>query len=156
MIDLDDPTAPDLFTLVEGYGHRHGVSASPDRLLLGVELADGGVATNAGPEPDRDDAPRLGDRGGHGGGRSVDKTLWLTPVPPDGDVVVVCACEALGVPETRVVIPAAALARYTSEWEESSRLAKERTEELESLRSANASLTTRVRGLEERRLEVHG
>lgn len=105
----DDAAAPDLFSLVEGYGHRHGVNAAPDRLLLGVELADGSVATNAGPEPVHDDSPRLGDRGGHGGGRGVDKTLWLTPVPPDGDVVVVCACEALGIPETRAVIPAAAL-----------------------------------------------
>lgn len=106
----DDPASPDLFSLVEGYGHRYGVSASPDRLLLGVDLADGSVATNAGPEPDGDDAPRLGDRGGHGGGGSMDKKLWLTPVPPDGDVVVVCAWEALGIPETRVVLPAAALA----------------------------------------------
>ncbi|WP_258724080.1 hypothetical protein [Cellulomonas sp. NS3] len=106
----DDPAALDLFSLVEGHGHRHRANAAPGRLLLGVELADGSVATNAGPEPDRDDAPRLGDRGGRGGGRSVDKKLWLTPVPPDGDVVVVCACEALGVPETRTVIPAAVLA----------------------------------------------
>jgi hypothetical protein len=42
------------------------------------------------------------------------------------------------------------LAAYTAEWEESQRLERERTEELETLRSTNAILTSRVKALEER------
>lgn len=106
----DDPDEPDLFSLVEGHGHRRRAGAGAGRLLVGVELADGGVATTADPDPVRDDMPHLGDRSGSGSGRSMDKTLWLTPVPPEGDVVVVCACAALGAPETRSVIPAEVLA----------------------------------------------
>lgn len=66
---------------------------------------------------------------------------------PDRDVyradeMVRDACE--------VRITEAMLAGYTAEWEETTRLERERTEELESLRSANAVLTTRVKALEER------
>ncbi|KAK6396131.1 hypothetical protein LTR65_010241 [Meristemomyces frigidus] len=42
------------------------------------------------------------------------------------------------------------LTLYAVEWEQSQRLERERTEEIESLRSANAALTSRVKALEER------
>ncbi|KAF2717097.1 RabGAP/TBC [Polychaeton citri CBS 116435] len=42
------------------------------------------------------------------------------------------------------------LNQYSAEWEESQRLEREREAEMENLRSANISLTTQVRGLEER------
>ncbi|EMC95348.1 hypothetical protein BAUCODRAFT_60314, partial [Baudoinia panamericana UAMH 10762] len=42
------------------------------------------------------------------------------------------------------------LAKYTAEWEEQTRTERERTEELETLRSTNQTLTTRVKALEER------
>lgn len=104
-----DPAAPELFLLLDGLGRGRRTGPLPGRLLLGVELADGRVATNLQREHADDDAPRLVERGGHGGERTVDKQLWLTPVPPEGDLVVVCACEALGVAETRTVVPAAVL-----------------------------------------------
>lgn len=49
-----------------------------------------------------------------------------------------------------VKISDATLAQYTSEWQESQRQTQERESELENLRTANATLTTRVRNLEER------
>lgn len=42
------------------------------------------------------------------------------------------------------------LARYTIEWEEQQRLERERETELETLRTSNAALTSKVKGLEER------
>ncbi|KAF2161851.1 hypothetical protein M409DRAFT_69637 [Zasmidium cellare ATCC 36951] len=42
------------------------------------------------------------------------------------------------------------LARYTIEWEEQQRLERDRETELENLRTSNAALTTKVKGLEER------
>lgn len=68
------------------------------RFLLGLELADGGTAANVmgGQE--------LRPSSGGGGGTSYHQTYWLTPVPPDGRLTFVCACAALGVPETRAVV----------------------------------------------------
>lgn len=49
-----------------------------------------------------------------------------------------------------ITIDDATLALYTTEWEESQRVARERDSELEGLRSSNASLTSHVKALEER------
>ena len=49
-----------------------------------------------------------------------------------------------------IEIPESTLAQYTVEWEESQRIAYERDKELETLRNANANLTARVKGLEDR------
>ena len=51
---------------------------------------------------------------------------------------------------TAIVIADETLAEYTAEWEESQRIAKEQEQELETLRSSNAHLTSYVRTLEER------
>ncbi|KAK5136857.1 hypothetical protein LTR08_001779 [Meristemomyces frigidus] len=42
------------------------------------------------------------------------------------------------------------LTLYAAEWEQSQRLERDRTEEVETLRSSNVSLTSRIKGLEER------
>jgi len=57
------------------------------------------------------------------------------------DEMVRDACAIEITPET--------LARYTAEWDESQRLERERTEELETLRTSAATLTLRVKRLEE-------
>jgi hypothetical protein len=81
-------------------------------LLVGVELADGRTAVGghldweAAPAPDQ---PVLTHRGGGGGGREWSSSLWLTPVPPPGDLVIVVACPTLGVGESRVTVPAESL-----------------------------------------------
>jgi hypothetical protein len=49
-----------------------------------------------------------------GGNRSIDASYWLTPVPPDGAVTLVCAWAALGVDETRFVVEDAALTTASS------------------------------------------
>ncbi|MFS0699882.1 hypothetical protein AB6N24_07900 [Cellulomonas sp. 179-A 4D5 NHS] len=108
----DEDDDAELHTIVHGHAYARRPGPAAGRLLLGVELPDGGVATNVGPalESADDDAPRLTPRDSHGGDRRVDATFWLTPVPAEGDLVFVCACPALGVPETRTVVPAAVLA----------------------------------------------
>jgi hypothetical protein len=58
------------------------------------------------------------------------------------DVLVQDACSVKITPEM--------LKTYTAEWEEKVRQAKEREAELESLKSANATLTAKIRKLEER------
>jgi len=81
-------------------------------LLVGVELADGRTVVagyrdwTASPSPDE---PALVHRGGGGGGREWSSTLWLTPAPPPGDLVLVAACPSLGVDESSVTVPAEAL-----------------------------------------------
>ncbi len=83
-------------------------------LLVGLEIADGrrvvctdrayvgGSAT--------EDGVLLTQRGGSGGGRSYEMTLWLAPAPPDGDLVLYTACAPFGFGEARHVIPAGAVA----------------------------------------------
>ena len=81
-------------------------------LLVGVELADGRTVV-AGYDDWNNlpaaDEPLLTHRGGGGGGREWSSTLWLTPAPPPGDLVVVVACPALGVDESRFTVDAEAL-----------------------------------------------
>lgn len=100
----------DLFSALDGYGRR-----GADRILLGVEYVDGRVATNVGhsgwPPPDRPDTePTLTSGGGSGGDRSVDISFFLSPLPPPGPVVVVCAWPGRGVAETRTVLDGTASA----------------------------------------------
>ena len=58
------------------------------------------------------------------------------------DELVADACE--------ITLSEATLAGYTAEWEEQQRTTREREQELEQLRTSNASLTARVKSLEER------
>jgi len=95
-----------------------GRDDSDEQLLLGVEYADGRTATNfhahglgsramsTGDDPDK---PFLSPMGGSGGGRSMDQWLWLTPLPPPGQLLVVCAWSGLGIPESRTVLDGAAI-----------------------------------------------
>lgn len=96
-----DPEQPD---------HLHAMFNAG--LLVGVELADGRAVVggyhdwNSLPAADE---PVLTHRGGGGGGREWSSTLWLTPAPPPGDLVIVVACPALGVDESRFTVDAEAL-----------------------------------------------
>ncbi|KAI5928136.1 rab-GTPase-TBC domain-containing protein [Camillea tinctor] len=67
---------------------------------------------------------------------SIDKEVYRA------DQLVRDACEVKVTPEI--------LKAYTTEWEEKTRAEKEREQELEQLRTSNASLTIKVRKLEER------
>jgi len=103
-----------------------GADLDPDqRLLLGVEYADGRTATNLRSggwpaAPVDDDEPVLAPEGGGGSELSVDNGFWLSPVPPDGPFAVVCAWGAFGIRETTLVIEHADLAtastRSTTLW----------------------------------------
>ncbi|WP_028045102.1 hypothetical protein [Cellulomonas sp. URHE0023] len=84
----------------------------PEDTFLGVELADGTkvVADPSGRNDATAVAYSLVQRGGGGGGRRYELTYWLSPTPPAGDVVLVVHAVGLGLPEGRVVLPAAELA----------------------------------------------
>jgi hypothetical protein len=92
-------------------------------LLVGVETADGSVATSIGPsmpglrDPEDVQVPVLNPLGGGGGGRTYELSYWLTPVPPPGDLVVLAVGEPLGLPEGRVVVPGVALAEARGQCE---------------------------------------
>ena len=105
--------------------HRSYVMLSPyagsgdddEQFLLGVEYADGRTATNfetlgfrGRPVDDDPEKPSLSPMGGGGGGRSFDQSFWLTPLPPAGPLLVVCAWSAFDIPETRTVVDGAAIA----------------------------------------------
>lgn len=71
-----------------------------------------------------------------GSSGGIDKEIYRA------DILVQDACAVKITPEL--------LKRYTAEWEDKERLDKEREAELENLRAANASLSLKVRSLEER------
>ena len=48
---------------------------------------------------------------GSGGPETRENAHWLTPLPPPGDLTVLFCWPYRGMPETRLVIPAADLAR---------------------------------------------
>lgn len=99
------------------------------RLLLGVEYADGRMASTllggaswpgAFAEPD-DDGLVLVPRGGSGGARQYDHRFWLSPLPPPGRLLVICSCSALGIEETTIELEGGAVieaaARVQVLWE---------------------------------------
>jgi hypothetical protein len=84
------------------YNHDMDAQWQAGRLKWGFELADGRRVTNVDPpvwrehhdqgddltwQPDR---PVLSGGGGGGGMRSVDRDVWLWPLPPPGRLSVVC------------------------------------------------------------------
>jgi hypothetical protein len=106
-----------LYELITGHSHPHAEPpAADERLLLGLEYADGRTATNLNPMPWPGD-PRAGDlaenevvlaqSGGGGGGRTFEQGYWVTPLPPPGPLAFVCAWPALGITETRTIVDAA-------------------------------------------------
>ncbi len=109
-----EPDRPeDLVALAHG---GHLPPADGRQLMLGVELADGRRAAMLGDpwfrhlsEDDSLDVA-LVSRGAGGGGRTYDASYWLTVVPPAGDLRIVCAWPAFGIPETVTVLDAGPLA----------------------------------------------
>jgi len=97
-----------------------GVNVDPDqRLLLGVEYADGRTAINTDsmvwpPGQQDEHEPILMASGGGGGHLSVDQGFWLSPVPPDGPFTFVCSWQAFGIEETRHVIDHAHLTQAST------------------------------------------
>jgi hypothetical protein len=92
-------------------GGFHGHGDPSDRLLLGIEFSDGRRCTNLGHPLDfnGDDSaerPVLSPGGGNGDTRSSDISLFLSPLPPSGDLRVVCAWPKRGLPETITVLSA--------------------------------------------------
>jgi hypothetical protein len=88
----------------------HGHAGPGDPLLLGIELSDGRRCTNL-DRPDLDDSdpaerPMLTPGGGSSTARSADLTLFLSPLPPPGDLRVVCAWPKRGLAETITVLSA--------------------------------------------------
>lgn len=94
----------------------HGFDArSEDRLLLGVQFADGRRASTLDDDPwrpfdDPGDGPRLVATAGQSDGRTAEQGYWLWPVPPAGPLTLVCAWPAMGVPETVTTLDGGAVA----------------------------------------------
>ncbi len=88
-------------------------SSADAGLLVGVELSDGRAVVawrNGWSNWPAGHVPVLTHRSGGGGGREWASTLWLTPAPPAGDLVLVVANLALGVDESTFTVGAAAMA----------------------------------------------
>jgi len=111
------PTAPPML----GMGHT-----GDDALWVGVKLADGRKATNAGGRPPsvelREDDVTLARIGGQIGGNSALLTYFLTPTPPPGPVTLILAWPTFDIEESTLVIPgnelAAAAGRKVTLWPE--------------------------------------
>jgi hypothetical protein len=98
---------------IELFPH-HGRHGEPG-LLVGVEYPDGRTATNVSgheyPDPRLlNDQPALWPHGGGGGGSEYEMEYWLTPMPTPGDLGIVTAWPARAIAESRIVVPAAAIA----------------------------------------------
>ena len=83
-----------------------------ERLLLGLEYADGRRASTLGDIRTLIASPSGGEadlvlfqQGGGGDDRSVEHDYWVAPLPPDGPVTFVLAWPAFGMPEARTVLP---------------------------------------------------
>lgn len=79
-----------------------------DRMLLGVEFADGRrcLATPRGQEANPADEPLVLTSGSEGGSGDASAHWFLSPFPPPGDLRFHCAWPAAGIPETTTVVPA--------------------------------------------------
>ncbi len=118
-VPAEDGDASATSGLLDFYVERTG-SEPRNRLLFGVEYADGRVGTNLGfphTEPPDDVGDRQGrpplmlfPHGGSGGERTYDATYWLTPLPPPGPLTFVCAWEAFGITEARFSVDGASVA----------------------------------------------
>jgi len=93
-------------------GALFGHGEQEDRLLLGVEYADGRIGSNLGGFPaglnqELDPTtPVLMPGGGGGGDRSAETSYYLTPLPPPGPLRIITAWPSRGVAETVTEIPA--------------------------------------------------
>lgn len=86
-----------------------------DQVLFGVEFSDGRSCTlhagRAGARSVTSDDPVLRCGGGGAGTRTADMDLFLSPLPPPGDLRFVCAWPVRGIPESTVVVPAEQILR---------------------------------------------
>lgn len=102
-----------LFMLISGHGPRGAEVSMENRLLLGVEYANGDRASNLEdmrlPGEETVDERRLflNHHGGGGGDRTVDQSYWVSPLPPDGPVTFVLSWPGFGMPESRTEIDGA-------------------------------------------------
>jgi len=118
-----------LFMLISGHG-RHGAEVPlENRLLLGVEYANGDRASNLEdmrlPGEETDDDERrliLSHHGGGGSDLTVDQSYWVSPLPPEGPVTFVLSWPGFGMAESRTEIDSApiraAAARSVHLWPE--------------------------------------
>lgn len=103
----------DLHTMLSRFPHHSLAVPLEQRLLLGLEYADGKRASNLrDPRMDRpgdDDRLAFTQQSGGGDDRSHDQTYWVCPLPPPGPVTFVLAWPAFGIPETRVELDGATI-----------------------------------------------
>ncbi|GIF20158.1 hypothetical protein BJ973_001935 [Actinoplanes tereljensis] len=103
-----------LFALVGGHGHPGLPVAAEDRLLFGIEYADGARASTL------EDFRMLGpgvlspltltrQGGGSSGDLSANQTFWVSPLPPAGPVTFVLAWPAFGITESRTEVDGEAI-----------------------------------------------
>lgn len=92
-------------SLVEG---MLGMVPRQDRMLLGVEFADGRrcISTPRGQEANPEDELLLVSSGGDGGNGIASASWFLAPFPPPGDLRLYCAWPSAGIPETTTIISA--------------------------------------------------
>lgn len=80
-----------------------------DQVLFGVEFADGRSCTlqdlDAAANMQDEEQPTLWFDGGSGSERGAEIDLFLSPLPPPGDLRFVCAWPQKAIPETTVVVP---------------------------------------------------
>ena len=76
-------------------------------MLVGVEFSDGRRGSTIADDliSTPADAPMLWSSGGQAGQRSASRTLFLSPLPPPGDLRLVCAWPAQGVRDTFTPLP---------------------------------------------------
>jgi hypothetical protein len=105
-----------LFMLISSEVHPGIEIPLEDRLLFGIEYADGRRASTLqhmpmpGPGAVADGEQLvLVQQGGGGGEQSVDQTYWAAPLPDEGPVAFVLAWPGFGMPESRTVLDGAAI-----------------------------------------------
>ena len=105
----DDPLFP-------WRGVRTGeAGVAPEMLRFGIQLSDGGKATNLAPQRagvDPEEAPSgpvLWPQGGGGGNGRSDYRVWIHPLPPPGALTFVCEWPVHGIPETRREVDASVI-----------------------------------------------
>jgi hypothetical protein len=92
----------------------HGHGRGSDRLLLGVEYADGRRCSNLAGLFGSGNGVSLWPGGSSGGGRSASADWYLSPLPPPGDLRIYCAWPGAGVDETRTVLDASTILEAAS------------------------------------------
>jgi len=103
-----------LFALISPLNHRGIEVPLPERLLLGLEYANGRRASTLhdirtqGPTTVIDDEELvLAQQGGGGGDLTVDLAFWVSPLPPPGPMTFVLSWPSFGIPEAGTVLDGA-------------------------------------------------